>query len=347
MRSGVEVDTIEQWNKYYEQKVMVKERITYERPITEEFVDVDDPNIVWAKSTGTKYLFSEDDVNVETIVSTESSLPVVILELAEEKKLDLFKLDSQGNIIRLDSVGLERQINSRDTIEVLSPGQHQYETKIIDNTVDRSALKGLYVEQEWFFDQLTKEFYSRIVRLAIDRDYYDDAGNFRGNGRIFELELPTDNGVFPIDPKNPDVIWAKRTFTRFDFLETKGHSSGANYNIKSLRKKIPQLIVEGINDSTIEAYTIKPEIHLSQKEAERIYTKKYTYDTRDGSVGTVLENPLKKVDLFNEILVEQEWYFDTNKMKLYSRVVSIAPIVTIYDKEGNYLSHQAYVKVKY
>jgi len=284
-------------------------------------VDVDDPNIVWAKET-----ISYHRLCNETEDENACKFPCHLLEEVQERKLRAYDIRT-NEVLDMNGVkDIMDRLNSVDTIEVLSPGSYEYEMKVVHNIFQCEDMDVLRTMQEWTFNRETLMLGSNTLSAGLARSVIDDNGKYRG----IEYILGTQTLGVNADLKSiEEQKGLGKNLIRTKKLIEFENSDRRSKNLKILDKSLGELLLEGVKQNDLKALDAKSKKPLTKIDVENHFANKdtievlnpntYEYETQ------VIEYETKYTDL-NDIIVEELWYYDEKEGMLYNDLVSVTII---------------------
>jgi len=147
-------------------------------------IDINNPNIVWAKRTNFKVDFNQEN-DTKNIKVLDKNLATILLEEAEQKRLPVFD-PYDGSALSNEQV--DNIFHKIDSVLVTDPDTYEEELKIVRNDLDTEAVKRYRVEQEWFFNK-EDGLSSRLISITPLIEKYGSSGNYRGDAPLFKIKL--------------------------------------------------------------------------------------------------------------------------------------------------------------
>jgi len=89
----------------------------------------------------------------------------------------------------LSAVEVQNIYHRVDSVNVMNPDTEDLETQIVRNDLDVEAVKLLRIEQEWYYDQKTKQLKNRLISAIPLIEKYDPSGDLRGVAGLYKIKF--------------------------------------------------------------------------------------------------------------------------------------------------------------
>ena len=127
--------------------------------------------------------------------------------------------------------------------------------------------------------------------------------------------------------------WAMESNFKLDF----GDKAGKVKELKGKNEALMKYILDGVEKGTLPAFDYETEAKLTKEQVKDLFYPIDTiilYDDNGYEAGEkAVENQLNRPAV-NKFRVKQEWLWDEETNTLQSKVNALAPIETIYNKDG-------------
>jgi len=152
---------------------------------TIENIDVNSPDIIWAKRTNFKVDFNDEN-DVKNIKVLDKNLAAILMEEAESKRLKVY--DAYEDFLLSDDQ-VDNIFHKVDTVLVIDPDTDEEEEAVVRNDFDLEAVKKFRVVQEWYFKKSTGKLGSRLISVSPLIEKYGPGGDYRGDAPVFKILL--------------------------------------------------------------------------------------------------------------------------------------------------------------
>ncbi len=150
-----------------------------------EKLDLNNPDIIWAKRSNFKVDFNDEN-DVKNLKVLDKDLAAILLEQAEKKELSVY--DPYDNTM-MSGDEVDNLFHKVDSVLIIDPDTDEEKLTIVRNDLDKEAVKRYRVEQEWYFDKSKGELISRIMSLTPLIEKYGSDGSYRGDAPLFKIKL--------------------------------------------------------------------------------------------------------------------------------------------------------------
>ena len=228
-----------------------------------------------------------------------------------------------------------------DTLVTFDPSTYK-EQWLITETEPMYQIQAFKVRQWWYYDKEKESLGSMVRAIApIIEIEKGDGSIFRKTLFWVKMEQPADKKY---DYNNPFVIWAKETISSLSFKKVKKIKGRTKKILKNLTYKYPKKGKVNVleNDSWYPYCAASMEVAQVQEMMGTRVDTIITYDpeTYKENIEIVKKSKVSYKN-FEYYRVLQHWYFDKSTHTLASKVVSIGPLLNIYDDQGKFRFRRA------
>ncbi|MDR3350205.1 MAG: gliding motility protein GldN [Prevotellaceae bacterium] len=150
----------------------------------------------------------------------------------------------------------------------------------------------------------------------------------------FQRDIVQEKEPFPYTPiRESDVVWARKIWRIIDLREKINYPLYYPTEVLQGRKSLVQALVQAIQAGKITAYdtdsdefttVLKPEALISRfNAADRKSVRPKMDGTGDTTV--IIRGQINWSEV-QELLVKEEWFFDTRYSQMFVRIIGICPI---------------------
>lgn len=135
-----------------------------------------------------------------------------------------------------------------------------------------------------------------------------------------------------------DVMWEKRIWREIDVREKR------NQHFSATGKELAKLLMDAAESGKVRAFGTMDDDFKTTLTQQEIQSMLYTVDTvMIYNLNTEEYEPVVTRSEFNPANVEryrikEVWYFDSRRGRMDKRILGIAPIVSRYDEDGNFIA---------
>lgn len=145
----------------------------------------------------------------------------------------------------------------------------------------------------------------------------------------------SSNGTVQCLPNDATVSWATRSNFKVNFEDQ--HS-----NIKVLKpgqRRLVETLLDQVQKGDLNAFSyLEPYQKLDKTEIGEIFNKLDTLSVLDPELGDYVEKIVATElnrQAVRQVRVKEEWYYDETNKKMHSKVIGLAPLVTVFNSDGS------------
>ncbi|MBK8564490.1 MAG: hypothetical protein IPN76_14435 [Saprospiraceae bacterium] len=239
---------------------------------------------------------------------------------------------------KIDQKLLEARIFTIDTVISFDPATYKETVQVIRNDLNPDDIKFIRASQAIFYDKKSGSFQTRLLAIAPMVNKTDNNGNVIGATPLAWLAM--DGKIQAgTTAQSPEIAWAVLLLDKTNPLEV----SKLKVEKNEAKKTFAELLfAEAMSmrypvEST-ERYGCGEK--LTKKDLEHMVSSIDTVITFDPATYTetvqVIKNDFNPTDL-KQVMLAQEWYYDSRKNRVANRLKSMAPMMDKTDAGGNYL----------
>ncbi len=142
-----------------------------------------------------------------------------------------------------------------------------------------------------------------------------------------------DHRVLPYQPvREADIMWEKRLWRIIDVREK------LNHPFADAKNPFFKILKDGIEKGNLTAYSVEDDRFTKELSAEQVSSILYSTD----SVSIFdIETGMETVQVVSSLIdetdvqrfrIKEVWYFDKNIGQLKCRILGIAPLISVFDK---------------
>ncbi len=134
-------------------------------------------------------------------------------------------------------------------------------------------------------------------------------------------------------PDDATVSWSTRSNFKLNFEDK--HS-----DIKVLKpgqKRLLETLLNQVKSGELKAFQYLDLQLMKAEQIGQLFEKIDTVTVLDPDSGDYIEKIIRtelNKEAVRKARVKEEWYYDETKRKMYSRVIGLAPMETIYNSDG-------------
>ena len=138
-----------------------------------------------------------------------------------------------------------------------------------------------------------------------------------------------------------DVLWEKRIWREIDVKELRNH------HFSNSDRFFFDILIDGLRNNKIKAYSAENENfskELDFTDISKILYKDDTAQVTDPVTGDVTLTPFKHSFNPSDVTkyrIKEVVYFDSKLGRMNTRILGIAPVINVSDKEGNQIANTA------
>jgi Gliding motility associated protein GldN len=239
---------------------------------------------------------------------------------------------------KYDQKVLNSRITSIDTVITFDAATYTETVQVIRNEMSADDIKSFKTSQAIFYDKKSGNFQTRLLAIAPMVNKTDNNGKVVGSEPIAWLAMDGKllNGF---SAQSPDAAWAVLLLDRTNVLETSKLSVKKDEGKLSFALRVFQeaMSMKHPAEST-QGYGCGEK--LTKKDLENMLAPIDTVITFDPATSKetvqVIKNEFNPADL-KQVMLAQEWYYDSRRNRVVNRLKSVAPIQDIHDENGNFL----------
>jgi len=144
--------------------------------------DFDFSHVAWAKRSAYKYNFNDEFAQIEVITRSDKPLVEMVLDAVETGRARAYHYHEMVPMSRED---IQQIFHPIDTAYVMDVDTGEEIQQVVQNELNRSAVRKARVKQEWYFNNDDFTMHTKILAIAPMETIYNSDGSERGDAPLF------------------------------------------------------------------------------------------------------------------------------------------------------------------